>query len=346
VIDYVKVRIDRDNIPDGIREHKKLNFTIPVNPITGEIKERATGLVAFYKSMRFFIHEKSGVLFLSGSLHKYANDGMHNYDIFTYKRLAETLNELHDVFGIDLSRCVLQNLEIGLNIDPTIRASQVVKSLVMHKVSPFKYYAIKGSEYRQAEHDRYIIKAYNKGLQYRGKYGTQNLGEIFRFEIKYIKMQEPNKIGIGTMQDLYDPVKLRVSLELLFDQWHQVTLFDPTIEKALLSDHVKNIKIWHWQNFNWWELLSKSRRYDEKKYMNTVVEKHSQNIKEIILQKMKNQIPFLLGFLVPSHRLCKNDKTVLTHHLNIVCEGNILCTHFPISEMVMENPRIGEQLTA
>ena len=94
-----------------------------------------------------------------------------------------------------------------LEYSTTNKNPKIVKNLLIHLTQPFKYYSIKGSDYKQAIHSRYYIKAYNKSLQYKKE------DEIFRFEIKYKRMLALNNLNIRTLDDLNDPNKLRLALE-------------------------------------------------------------------------------------------------------------------------------------
>ena len=140
--------------------------------------------------------------------------------------------------------------------------------------------------YREAIHSRYYLKAYNKSHQYRGKGYTIDK-EIFRWEIKYCKMFSLKQLGIYSLADLYDAKKLHLACNALIDKWRNTIFYDPTLRLNEVSNHVKTTNIYQWQNPNWWLELSKQNRKKHKDRMHKIFRESSDNIKEVILKKIK-----------------------------------------------------------
>jgi hypothetical protein len=333
MIDFVKVKINPSDVPNDFINHKLLNFTQAINSRTGELKKGVKRVDAEYDNLKFFLYD-SGLLIVSGSIHKFFNEGYHNYNTFDIKSLNTALDKINDLFGLDLTRCILQNLEVGLNITPPINATPLVKSLLTHVAQPFKYYSIKGSDYKQTIHGRYYLKAYNKSLQYK----TED--EIFRFEIKYKKMLAPNNLGIITLYDLYDSKKMRLVLELLLEKWRSVILYDPTLRLEEVSKYIRTTKIHQWQNQNWWLELSKNSRYNELKRMDKIIGLHSQNIKSEVARILNDKIKEVLYNRVPMTLEYKKYNCVLSSPSYIVKQASILSTHFNITELANKRVKI------
>lgn len=351
MVDFVKVIIKKQDVPSDILFNRELNFTRPINSDTGEINKKINFREAYFKNLRFRLYD-SGHLLLSGSFHKFHNDGIHNYNSFSKANLDEVLSELEDVFGLDLDKCTIKNLEIGLNITPPINSKTVVKNILLHSKEPFKYYSIKGAEYKQAIHQRYYIKAYDKRLMYCNKTYINSNGrtkehkikkEIFRFELKFVKMQILNNIGIYSLSDLKSTIKLRLALELLCETWDSLTMYDTTIREKNLSNYVKNTKLNQWQNTNYWYDLPKQRRLEQKKALESIIRIHSNNVKAYIHKKLKLEIIELLFDLnkkdndnsLPLNQECKEYNSLLPNTSNIGFKGNILSNHFNVTSLTI-----------
>ncbi len=301
MVDFVKFDVLEEDVPLNLRVNPLLTFTRPIDPTTGELKEGSTMLEANYQNMRFRLYD-SGRLQVSGSVHKYANLGVHNYDLFGYARLLKVLKEFKDNFGFDLKKCNLSNIEFGFNLIPPIDATPLVDGLMLHRSAPFLKFSIPDACYRQAAYDNHFVKAYDKYIQYVGKIGCNVLTQIFRFELKFTEMRSMNrvrkaktvKIGIKTLADLKDKSKLRAGLELVKEAWEDVKLFDPTLRKNELTSHQKNKKVLQWSNVNWWVELSSSMKSQEKIKMEKAFKDHSENVKEQIAVLMENMVNELL----------------------------------------------------
>ena len=188
MVDFIKVAIKEAHF---IKDHTLLDFKQRVNNRTGECEPY---LEAEIDNLKFKLYEHTGLLFLKGSLHKFYNAGDHNYNDFSFLDLKFTLEYLKEVFGINLKKCLLQNIEFGLNIEPGIEVKMILNHLMLHKCQNFES-GFKG-HYRQARHTEYFVKAYNKSFQY------ELNKQVLRYELKFIKMRKINQLGIFTLEDI------------------------------------------------------------------------------------------------------------------------------------------------
>jgi len=159
-----------------------------------------------YKGLTFTLYADR--LEITGSLHKYHNNGIHNANDFSFTDSINVVQELTDLFTLDLKRCFIENLEFGLNVIPDEQVKNVVVWLKFHERNEFRFYPeLKyakqaGSFQRNGKINTYkIIKAYAKGLQeFNGQtYGDPN---TFRFEIKSKQTKYIRKLEIETLEDL------------------------------------------------------------------------------------------------------------------------------------------------
>jgi hypothetical protein len=300
VIDYVKIIFKNLN-PSILEANNLLDFYDTINLTTGEMKttNRNGNKVtpsknASYNGLEFKIYE-TGTTTLSGSLHKYWNNGAHNYNDFNIEAVLFVLNDLKTKFEVELEQCVLKCLEIGINITPPIPTNHLLDNCLLHKTKPFEYQknSVEG-KYKQVQHSQYIIKIYNKALHYKSK-GFQIGAEIMRFEIKYTKMQKLNEKGIFTLQDLIHYGLENFKSDLL-NEWQNVLFFDKTIQIDPLSEKLKKAVL-EYSNPNYWTGLlannqTKNFHY-HKNQLKKITFENSNKVQELTAEIMGEKIDFL-----------------------------------------------------
>lgn len=290
MIDFVKIVAEEFN-GNSLKEEPLLDFYGVVSRRTGEVKDSFT---ARYNDLVFLVLKEGGT-FIKGSLHKYFNNGLHNHNDFTFSNLIATLNHLQRVFGIDIKKCKLQNLEVGLNFDPGMNTHDLLDNLVLHKSEKFKDVSISCGNYKQVQHTEYFLKAYDKALQ------NNMTDRIFRWEIKMKRANIINKYGIISLEHLLDKRLLKRLLDDLISKWEEALLLDPTIRYNELS-MIDNLKMQSWRNTDHWIRLrkqySKSRRYKftkELKEYKYIVENHSENIQNRITNILTDKCNYCLN---------------------------------------------------
>jgi hypothetical protein len=271
MFDFVKIALRNADIK-ALMENKYLEFIVDNNLKTGE---KGNKCVAEYKGLKFIIHD-SGYTLMQGSLHKYHNEGKHNYNDFTYSDLEEVLHELCEKFNIDLSDCILKNIEIGVNICLPFKPDVILNNLLFHKMLPFKDVSLRSGNFKEAEHEQYCIKVYDKAKHY-------NLfGNLMRYELKFVRMQRINKLGIYSLKDLLNKAHFKPLETLLFTEWGNVQLYDETLKIEALNSYKRTVKIHQWRNPNHWLNLAKNQRCREKKSYLECVQNHSENTHQLI----------------------------------------------------------------
>jgi hypothetical protein len=131
LIDYIKILL-KDLNPSILEANPLLEFFDNINLSTGEIKtvNKAGQKItphknAFYNNLEFKIYD-NGTITISGSLHKYWNDGAHNYNDFNIEAFMNVLNDLKKNFNIKPEQCILKCLELGLNITPPKPTNEIL----------------------------------------------------------------------------------------------------------------------------------------------------------------------------------------------------------------------------
>ncbi len=294
LIDFIKIIIKELN-PAILEANPLLDFYSNVNESTGEIErtnrkgQQITPYKnAFYFGLEFKIYD-TGLITLSGSLHKYWNSGAHNYNDFNFEAFLCVLNDLKYKFNITSEQSILKCLEIGINIIPPIPTNQLLDYCFLHKTKPFEVqFNSDEGKYKQVQHSQYIIKIYNKALHYKSK-GFEIDTEIMRFEIKYTKMQKLNERGIFTLQDLANYGLHNFKDEVL-NEFNNILFYDNTIQSK--SRSISNYK----NPLYWIELLSKPTKtnyYKHKEILKNLTSYNSDKIQLKTTEIMSKKIDFL-----------------------------------------------------
>ena len=181
-----------------------------------EIKEKQTKK---YKNLYFVKNQYQ--LEISGSIHYFYNDGLHNADDFYIEYCINAINQIKDLFSIDLNKCQIINLEYGVNINPIINVTDLIHNLVYHEkrqfTRPTTHFSFKlaGNEaYKQ-------IKAYDKSVQF-----PHECENTFRFEVRSRQAKFIHSLGLFTLHDLTLLENYNILIASLLKEWDNVLLFD------------------------------------------------------------------------------------------------------------------------
>jgi len=111
---------------------------------------------AVYMGMKFNITYNK--VRLQGSLHKYRNEGRHNYDNFTSLEVAKVVQELQERFEIDIYKTFLNNVEFGVNVVLPFGVHVVLDNLITYKGKHFERFVDKGISYYLSSLSRFMIR--------------------------------------------------------------------------------------------------------------------------------------------------------------------------------------------
>ena len=251
MIDFIKILLHY-TVLNGLLDNPLLEFKGKYNRATGEIQNFP--LIAEYHNLKFIIKSDRTIL-LTGSLHKYWNSingrGQHNYNDFSFPDLVAVILDIKEKFNIDLSSTHIQNIEIGVNINTPYSPDKFLKSLINHKGQSFNKEQGSKKYYLQCKKQQYIIKVYNKGLQY------DQLENILRFEGKITKMEKLKKANIKTLSDLFDVNKIIHLGAILKSYYNDLLLYDKSINTVNLNAKELDILIYG-SNPNNWDYLKEN----------------------------------------------------------------------------------------
>ena len=225
-------------------------------------------------------------LTIEGSLHKNHFIGA-NFSPFTWDDLQKEITHLENCLQLDLSKALIQNLEIGVNIPfpgpvfPFLQRNLIsYKGETFNRYNPDKNGVCLGFVNMLSQ---YSVKVYDKGKQFDLPY------ELMRFELRFLKMQKLKKIKF--LCDLRDRNKVNDFLKLLLVAWKNVLLYDNTInlKKNGLKQEDKEV-LKNGGNPKYWERLKESdiRRFNyERDRFKKLVALHGTNEHKKIFDLIK-----------------------------------------------------------
>jgi len=282
MIDFVKIKITDEALINQVWSNEILEYDGKSEKrFNDELKELVKKK---YKKLYFTKYQDR--IEISGSLHYFFNNSIHNSNDFSVKDCINTIMQIRDLFTLDLEKCKLINLEYGVNIIPSIDVEDLVHNIMYHEKRQFTrptkhfYYKIAGNEaYKH-------VKAYNKSVQF-----PSLCDNTFRFEVKSKQSKYINSLELFTLNDLAVTGTYNRLMEELIKEWDNVLLFD-------LS---KNIDKKYLNTYFWEDILkngcrnkfnNQKKRYYDKLGNNNL---HSQ-IRKTLIQKMQ----FLKKVQIPS----------------------------------------------
>ena len=273
MIDFIKIKITDEALINQVWNNEILIYEGKSEKrFDDEIKELYT---KSYKNLYFTKFQNR--LEIKGSLHYYFNNGLHNANDFNIYDCIGTIEQIRELFKLDLFKCKLINLEYGVNINPDIKVDDLVQNLIYHEKRQFTRptthfnYKIAGNEaYKQT-------KAYDKSVQF-----PKQCLNTFRFEVKTKQAKFINRLGLFTLQDLTKKKCYNNLINSLVSEWNNVLLFDKSKDVAI-----------NFFNTDFWEDILKNGNRNKfnnqkKRYYNKLgTDNLHSNIKKRIVQKTK-----------------------------------------------------------
>ncbi|WP_374360086.1 hypothetical protein [Cloacibacterium sp.] len=128
----------------------------------------------------------------------------------------------------------------------------------------------------QIEHQRYILKFYDKALQFTGKHSN-----IIKYEIVIKKMIEVEEMGLKTLEDLKNPFIWFCFSKKLIEKWNEIIIVDENINYKAMRNYEQK-KFLDYKNANFWNNLKLTT--DDRLYLENLNSKYQKetNIKDII----------------------------------------------------------------
>ncbi len=290
MIDYVKIFVDGIDI-ERLRNLSYLDFRVSFNTISSEVSNKS---VTEHHFCKITIYD-SGIVMFTGSIHKmynslnniiapnYKNNDTYkgfNGNQFSLINILEVRSYLLKLFDCQPQQLEFKNIEFGVNTEVLFNPNLFIKGLLYHKGKQFEYRY--NNTYSQVVHQQFIIKTYNKGSQYAMDKNT------LRFELKYRKMIQVNRLGIITFADI-NSATLDVLKNELLRRLDEIVYYDYTISKKNVSKVLKK-KICMYSNTRYWlDDLKSNRRGRDKLYLKEIIVNHSKNLKKQIRDEIEKK---------------------------------------------------------
>lgn len=305
MIDFIKILVYDSRLIDSVWNNPILTYHSEkhkLNRATGVINSKETKQ---YKNLLFA--RSANALEITGSLHYYFNNGEHNANDFYVTDAIIIVNELKQLFSLDLSQCYIVNLEFGINLYMPIDAKTFINGFLYSERNRFINdndlpYSLKaGSIDSSGKHNHYkTIKAYIKGMQF-PKYCDPN---TFRFEIKSKQSKYIKNLGVKTLSDLLYLPTYQIFGNTLINEWNNILLIDLNI------DPVKEKERKYWNDMFWRKQLLDNNRnkfsYHKKNFKSLLEKKYPKNIYHSALEIIKQKID-AISTPTKTNQILKND---------------------------------------
>lgn len=283
-MDFAKGNSRELDIPHLLRE-ERLNFKSFYSHQTAELYPTK---VAKYKGSEFTVFDQ--FFRMKGSLHKFKNNGKHNFDDFKYSEMVEVIGEIEDLLSTSSKKIRLENIEFGVNILPQFETSQILQNLICFGTTEFGNVALKSGYCKKAILNDFQLKAYDKAEPHDLPY------EVFRWEYHVNKMRQIRDTGIHTLGDLKNKDKLIMLQPILIEAWSKALLFDWTIDEVKGKEVIGAEQFYKMQLFSFWNGLNNKQRYKQRKrYEERLVYPHSQKVQEQIGKQIREKFDFLIN---------------------------------------------------
>lgn len=252
MIDFIKthsLHIEAETVLNN----ELLIFPLSNVATTGEILKRAQK--ARFRGMDVSIHP-TGEIKLSGSLHKYWEGGT-NFNDYSLENIRKTINGLAEEIKFNPEKVQIRFIEIGVNIPLDYSPTDLIKTAVMYRNTPFQQMRVTGKGFgRVCENQRFDIKIYDKSLQYGLPY------HLMRFEIKVKKVVFLKRYRIGTMTlaDLTRNEYYAAFKTMLIDILNGILFFDPKINPEQIELKKDRELVLQGRYSEYWQNLTSSTR--------------------------------------------------------------------------------------
>jgi len=236
---------------------------------------------------------------ISGSIHYFFNDGLHNANDFNVTDCISTFKEIIKHFNIRSKLFKVIGLEYGCNIHPQKEVNQVLSSLRFYgkkkiiESLEYKNFYIAGTKYKS-------VKIYNK-TQDCPKYAKPN---VLRFEVKTNESQFLRTLGINTLKNLLSRSIYKRLAESILTEWNNILIFDFDVIE-LREKHITE----YWLD----AIINKSR--------NTFTNRKKEYLKSLpknsLFYNLQKQLENKTGEFIHCAYLTTDNKSAIVHNRTI-----------------------------
>lgn len=282
--DYVKFEVVQDGIIEQLRQSPFLNFKSRLSK-TGNLVWQA-----WDKNMKFEIYEGRKVVEVSGSLHYFFNDGLHNWNDFNRLALFDTITAFCSKYGINAQKTVLHSFEIGFNIKVPFEPSHFIERVLAYKTGEITKLTKKENIKKaiRINFAQYCLKVYDKSNHQRALLNDKQIN-ILRFECHFYRMVKAYSIcGIKSIHDLLKPEILnRLGLNVL-SEFREMIVTEPMETERMTASERKTFEQMNNRTF-WEQLHDKSKRRDKKNRFKALTRKYGNGLHNEVELLMNNK---------------------------------------------------------
>lgn len=290
MIDYIKIRLLNIDV-NNLLNNKDLDFITEFSESTAVLSKKR---VATFHFCKITVYD-TGIVIFQGSVHKLFNSikgikapnyNKENYkgfngNDFTLNDILEVKKVLSNLFDCEPQKVIFQNIEFGINCNmkmySNFNINLFINGLLYHKAIYFEHKFKRG--YAEVKHQRYRIKIYNKGKQYKMQ------EPVIRLELSINKMEEIKDMKINSFNDINSNT-LNSLNKLLLKRLDEVLHYDYTIKKKELSKTHKRLISLYSNPVYWLQTLKPNERYRHKENLKRITKKHSNNTFDIIKKEI------------------------------------------------------------
>lgn len=237
-------------------------------------------------------------VYVKNSLHKLNNvlsgDGNQNHNDFGYDSLCKVIDFLcANLVGLD--HADITQLEFGLNIEVPKPAEVIIReNIIMHNYKGCSHNTtFQGrGEFRQFDYSNYYIKIYDKAKQYKVD------KNILRFEVKFIRKKEFNKLDVRFIDHLKSKESLGLLFQYLLKRFDEMVIVDDMNDVDIPSEDCRLIESYLSSRF-WDEIISngnRNKKAEHKKVFNGLLIKYDLlNMKREMKQFLEDKYQELIN---------------------------------------------------
>ncbi len=288
MVDWVKVLVPR-HYKQSLLDNPLLNWYDPKARLTDDgelVRAKRTGKDFVYRETQYkhltLSIKYSGTILLTGSLHHFYHGGYNGND-FTALQLVEVLTEIEQGLHLDLSLCLLQNIEVSVNLSGLpLPSSDIISGLIATKVKgsrrlvPFKQQYLKdGNHYQRSDRAAYTFKLYDKAAHCKLPY------QLLRYELHYRRSETIQAdLQLETLYDLCDSACLDRIGTVLRHRFTQIILYDSSLPAK--GKHLQ------FRNYHFWNDIkdNSDKLYYHRKRMATTSAKRGSNLHQVVLDSI------------------------------------------------------------
>lgn len=271
-----------------------LHFEIPTEAIRNsdvlEFRSYGGGLRAVYNGL-IITDSNKPLSRVRGSIHKYFNNGLHNYNDLTLIDFIRTIDDLGKTLNINPSAIQISRVEFGVNVDININVDQFISYVLMYSnIVPTM--TSKGIVFQL---DAYDVKLYNKKLK--------GFNDRLRVEVAVKRARHRNAIikeyarYCNTLDDLTNTNIWRAFANELVRVFDDILIVDKeSIDYANLSANEveilsKGLNPFHWKSFS----NRQTRANHFERFLSVVNSRGGNNTKESVKRAIQSKTNELIN---------------------------------------------------